>query len=354
MLIDVRSPGEYDHGHIPGAVNIPLFTDHERAVVGTTYKQDSPEAAMDVALKIVGPKMYGYVEQLRNVVQPQTTNHQPQTTNHKPLTLYCWRGGMRSSSMAWLFRTVGYDVDVLPGGYKAYRRRVHELLEYPWNFAVIGGRTGSGKTKVLKVLHDAGEQVLDLEAIAHHKGSAFGALNQPPQPTTEHAMNEMFSVLSAFDRGRVVYVEDESLRVGTVALHPPLFERMRECPVLFLDVPRSVRAAYLAEDYGTASDAELRDCFIRIERKLGGDRLKRALEAIGAGNRVAAADEALDYYDRTYDYGLTLRDKERVTVLSSPHELSSDAILARCRMWVQDLTEGPGGDPAWSRHLGLR
>ncbi|RPI68717.1 MAG: tRNA 2-selenouridine(34) synthase MnmH, partial [Ignavibacteriae bacterium] len=172
MLIDVRSPGEYDHGHIPGAVNIPLFTDHERAVVGTSYKQDSPEAAMDVALKIVGPKLYGYVEQVRL------------STDDKRLTLYCWRGGMRSSSMAWLFRTVGYDVDVLPGGYKAYRRRVHEVLEYPWNFAVIGGRTGSGKTKVLKILHDAGEQVLDLEAIAHHKGSAFGALNQPPQPTT--------------------------------------------------------------------------------------------------------------------------------------------------------------------------
>lgn len=332
-LIDVRTPSEYADGHIPGAINIPLFTDHERAVVGTAYKQVSPQHAMDLGLQIVGPKLFSYVEQLRTL--------QPPTTNHRPLTLYCWRGGLRSSSMAWLFRTAGYDVDVVRGGYKAYRRNVIEALEAPWKLAVIGGRTGAGKTRVLRTLHDAGEQVLDLEGIAHHKGSAFGALNQPPQPTTEQAMNDMFTVLSTFDRGRVVFVEDESLRIGTVALHPPFFDRLRAAPVLVLDVPRDVRAEYLAKDYGEASNEDLKDRFIRIERKLGGDRVHRALEAIDAGDRVAAADVALDYYDRTYSYGLTLRQPEQITVLSSSHELSSDAILARCRMWVQDLAEGP-------------
>lgn len=332
LLIDVRTPSEFADGHIPGAINIPLFTDHERAVVGTAYKQVSPQHAMDLGLQIVGPKLFSYIEQLRTI--------QPPTTNQRPLTLYCWRGGLRSSSMAWLFRTAGYSVDVIPGGYKAYRRQVLETLEFPWKLAVIGGRTGAGKTHVLRILQEAGEQVLDLEAIAHHKGSAFGALNQPPQPTSEQAMNDMFTVLDTFDRGRVVYVEDESLRIGTVALHPPFFERLRLAPILVLDVPRPVRAAYLAEDYGKASDEDLKDCFIRIERKLGGDRLHRALEAIDAGDRVTAADVALDYYDRTYSYGLTLRESEQITVLSSSHELSSDAILARCRMWVQDLAEG--------------
>lgn len=360
LLIDVRTPSEYADGHIPGAINIPLFTDHERAVVGTAYKQVSPQHAMDLGLQIVGPKLFSYIEQLRtsivrrtasNVRRPTSNESEPtddgrrtsddiRTTDEGRLTLYCWRGGLRSSSMAWLFRTAGYSVDVIPGGYKAYRRQVLEALEFPWNLAVIGGRTGAGKTRVLRILQEAGEQVLDLEAIAHHKGSAFGALNQPPQPTSEQAMNDMFTVLDTFDRGRVVYVEDESLRIGTVALHPPFFERLRSAPILVLDVPRPVRAEYLAEDYGKASDEDLKDCFIRIERKLGGDRVHRALEAIDAGDRVTAADVALDYYDRTYSYGLTLREPEQVTVLSSPHELSSDAILARCRMWVQDLAEG--------------
>ncbi len=372
LLIDVRTPSEYADGHIPGAINIPLFTDHERAVVGTAYKQVSPQHAMDLGLQIVGPKHFSYVEQLRTsiVQRPSSFDLRPSepegqtlpdegrrtpdvdgrrtpdagrrwTPDAGRLTLYCWRGGLRSSSMAWLFRTAGYDVDVIRGGYKAYRRNVIEALEAPWKLAVIGGRTGAGKTRVLHTLHDAGEQVLDLEGIAHHKGSAFGALNQPPQPTTEQAMNDMLTVLSTFDRGRVVFVEDESLRIGTVALHPPFFERLRAAPVLVLDVPREVRAEYLAKDYGEASNEDLKDCFIRIERKLGGDRVHRALEAIDAGDRVTAADVALDYYDRTYSYGLTLRQPEQITVLSSSHELSSDAILARCRMWVQDLAESP-------------
>jgi tRNA 2-selenouridine synthase len=177
--IDVRSEKEYGHGHIPGAVNLPLFSDEERVVIGTIYKNSGREASVLKGLEIAGPKLAGFVKKLHKI------------TDQKDILVHCWRGGMRSESMAWLFGQAGYKAHVLEGGYKAYRRFIREELSRPLTYIILGGLTGSGKTELLHMLGRAGEQILDLEKLACHKGSVFGGLGQPGQPA-----NEQFEICS--------------------------------------------------------------------------------------------------------------------------------------------------------------
>lgn len=294
-VIDVRSPSEYLHGHIPQAVSMPLFSDDERAAVGTAYVQQGRTPAVELGLQIVGPKLSDMVAAARAIARG------------RPIIVYCWRGGMRSASVAWLLATAGMPVVTIPRGYKGYRARVHALLQAHWNLRVLAGRTGSGKTHRLHELAQAGEQVLDLEAICRHKGSSFGALGEEPQPTTEHAMNLMADVLWDFEPSRTVWVEDESRTVGKVVLPEALFIRMQQAPVEVLDVSRDERVRNLVADYGDYPADELVAAFERIRSKLGGERCTAAIESVQNGDLAAAADIALAYYDRTYDYALARR-----------------------------------------------
>jgi len=190
LLLDVRTPGEYAQGHIPGAVSFPLFTNEERAEVGTLYKQESPQVAMERGLELVGPKMAGFVRRARELA------------GGRDVIVHCWRGGKRSGSMGWLLSTAGMRVQTLEGGYKAWRRYILERLENPpWRFIILSGKTGSGKTDILQELKSLGAQVVDLEALACHRGSAFGALGQPEQPSAEHFANRLFDALSQLDPG---------------------------------------------------------------------------------------------------------------------------------------------------------
>ena len=245
----------------------------------------------------------------------------------QPMIVYCWRGGMRSDSMAWLFESAGLKAEVVDGGYKMYRRQVLADLERDWNLHIIGGRTGSGKTLVLKALREQGAQVIDLEGLARHKGSAFGALGQPPQPSSEHMANLMHRELTAFDRERPIYVEDESLRIGSVALHKPFYDLMQRSPITVLEVPREERAGFLARDYGDASRDELAECFTKIQKRLGGQRLKEAIAALALGDLVTAGNAALDYYDSAYDHAVEKRDPKTIIRLDaagqSPEELAA-------------------------------
>ena len=172
-VFDVRSPGEYNHAHIPGAKSLPLFTDEERKEVGTAYKQISREQAIKIGLDYFGPKMRKMVEEVEAVSQLVTRDS-------KLILIYCWRGGMRSGAVSWLLDTYGFKVCTLIGGYKKFRNYVLDTFKKPYHFNIIGGFTGSGKTELLKTLKERGEKVIDLEAIANHKGSAFGAIGLPP------------------------------------------------------------------------------------------------------------------------------------------------------------------------------
>ena len=287
-VVDVRTPAEYQQGHIVGSVNIPLFTNEERADVGTRYVQQSREEAIRRGLELVGPRLAGYVEQARAL--------------GKPLVVYCWRGGMRSSSMSWLFSTSGLASQTIPRGYKGFRTAAAKHLAQPWQWRVVSGPTGSGKTTFLCGLAAGGEQVIDLEGLANHKGSSFGGIQQPAQPTTEHMMNRIHHAMRGFDLSHTVWLEDESRSIGRVHLPDVLYEAMKIAPRHVLETPLEVRVSNLVAEYGQLPPQELVAAFERIREKLGGERTQRAIAALEANDRELAAEIALDYYDRTYEF----------------------------------------------------
>ncbi|MCD4709679.1 MAG: tRNA 2-selenouridine(34) synthase MnmH [Bacteroidales bacterium] len=304
-VIDVRSPSEFQQGHIPDAINIPLFDDHERKVVGTAYKQENREAAMYAGLEFAGEKLVKLVKEGERIAGKNRT-----------LLVHCWRGGMRSKSMVWLFETVGMTCYLLEGGYKSYRNYVREVLALPLNLLVIGGRTGSGKTAILHHMRKSGEQVIDLEGLAHHKGSAFGALGEIDQPSTEQFENELCREILPLDSEKVTWIEDESRNVGKCVIPGELFSRMREAEIVFLDISRELRARHLVGDYAQYKQEALRACILKIEIRLGGDRTREALEAINREDYYQTAMITLHYYDKAYMYSLE-KNHERYQIISS-------------------------------------
>jgi tRNA 2-selenouridine synthase len=315
-VVDVRAPFEYDQGHIPGAINIPLFDDHERKVVGTTYKQINKEAAMYAGLEFAGKKLVYLAKQGERAAG-----------RNKTLLIHCWRGGMRSKSMVWLFETIGLTCYLLEGGYKSYRRYGRDLLARPFKFFIIGGRTGSGKTAILKQLLATGKQVVDLEALAHHKGSAFGALGELEQPTTEQFENNLGEQMAKMDPEKNIFVEDESRNIGKCVIPGEFYARMKEAKIIFLDIPRESRARHLVADYAKYSTDELKSCVQKIQKKLGGDRTKEALESIENRDFYRTAMITLHYYDKAYMHSLEKNHKDHLLVTSGEVDAQANASI---------------------------
>lgn len=329
-VLDVRSPGEYNHAHIPGAYSLPLFTDEERKVVGTAYKQQSREKAIKVGLDYFGVKMRKMVEEVEALVadrcsltgrRPQTTNGQPSTTN---ILVHCWRGGMRSAGVAWLLDLYGFKVYTLAGGYKAYRKWVREQFEVPYDLTVLGGYTGSGKTDVLHQLKAKGKTIIDLEALANHKGSAFGALGEKKQPTQEmfenllaQSLNDVRCSLAGKEfytnngqqpTTNAFWIEDESQRIGNLQIPMPFWYTMRKSPVCFIEIPFEERLEYLTNEYGKFEKEKLINAIIRIQKRLGGLETKNAVNFLLEDNCKECFRILLKYYDKWYIRGLYNRD----------------------------------------------
>ena len=300
LTLDVRSEGEYDYGHILHATNLPLFNNEERKTIGTIYKQQGKNEAILQGLDLVGQKMSGFVR----FVQPKVIDNK--------VFVHCWRGGMRSGSMAWLLNLFGYEVYVLTGGYKAYRNHVLQQIAEKFKLIVIGGKTGSGKTDVLLKLKESGEQVIDLEGLANHKGSAFGALGLPPQPSTEHFENMLADELKHFDLNKRVWVEDESKSVGRVFIDLNLWQNMRTSPVFVIELPLEIRLQRLVRDYGEQATAGLEEAITNIKRRLGNEQWKNAVDAVHAKDFSGAAKITLFYYDKAYDKGLSMKDTKEI------------------------------------------
>lgn len=305
-MVDVRAPAEFAQGHIPGAVNLPLFDDGERAQVGTLYVQKGRSAAVQRGLEIVGPKLRTFTDFALHLKAPE-------------LCLYCWRGGMRSASMAWLLETVGISCFTLEHGYKAFRNYVRESFNRPRTITLLGGLTGSGKTEILQALHRAGEQTLDLEALANHKGSAFGGIGQAPQPSTEQFENLIFTQITPMNPARPLWVEDESRNVGKCAIPLPLWEQMCRSPLVCIHTPRPQRVLRLMREYAHFDIQALCAAILKIEKRLGFDRCKQACTACLSNDLQTALEICLDYYDKAYANQLSERFGVQAPLLFTPH-----------------------------------
>jgi tRNA 2-selenouridine synthase len=296
-VLDVRSPGEYNHAHIPGAHSFPLFDDEERKVVGTAYKQQSREDAIKIGLDYFGVKMRRMVEEAAQIA-----------TDNKTLLVHCWRGGMRSAGVAWLLNLYGFKVYTLAGGYKAYRNWALTQFNKQYAFHIIGGYTGSGKTEVLQRM---GDNIIDLEGIAVHRGSAFGAIEGIPQPSQEMFENKLALALAA-QHNQTIWLEDESQRIGLVNIPHPIWQQMRASQVFFLDIPFEERLNHIVKGYGKKDKEKLVNSIIRIKKRLGGLETKTAINCLVEDDIVGCFAVLLKYYDKQYIKGLNERTPDTI------------------------------------------
>lgn len=287
-ILDVRSPGEFASGHIPNANNVPLLDDAERAEVGTLYKQSGSEPAIARGRQLVGVKL----EQLVDAVRAITAGPE--------VVVHCWRGGMRSVGFAGLLQEHGFQPKLVKGGYKAYRKSVHDCLAEPRRVVILCGHSGSGKTLLLQRLRESGEQVVDLESLAGHRGSVFGGIGLPAQPTVEQFENHLGQAWNRLDPSKPVWIEGESQSIGRVYIPAPCWKQMMEAPSISVEVPRDQRVKFLVEEYGDLPAEELADAIHKISKRLGGARLQAALAALDENDVATFASIALEYYDKAY------------------------------------------------------
>ena len=314
-VVDVRSPSEFSLGHIPGAENIPLFNDLERAVVGTKYKKEGRIPAVLEGLKQTGPVMFSKLQQALKIEKDGE------------LLVHCWRGGMRSEAMAWLFSLGDIQTSVLEGGYKSYRHYILQSLAIKRKMIVLGGMTGSSKTHILRYIKTNGTQVIDLERLANHKGSAFGSLGQALQPSTEHFANLLFNEWKDLDHDLAVWVEDESRNIGSVFMPDNFYLNMQDTPVIVLMMDVKTRLPRLLDEYSSYPAESLKNSILKISKRLGGDNTRDALNAVEAGDFAKAIEITLYYYDKAYLFGLKKKSgKNLIYVETDTDDIAANSV----------------------------
>ena len=298
-IVDVRSPSEFSHGHWPGAINIPLFSDIEREAIGRSYKRESRLKAILIGLKFTLPKTAKLLEIVLKTIKSKKGSD-------KSLRIYCWRGGMRSASFAWLARTIGIKTHLLKGGYKSYRKWVLSQFETDLPIRLVGGKTGTGKTNLLNHISQENIYVIDLEGIANHRGSSFGSLGMETQPTTQQFENILAESIDDFHNRKAIeiWLEAESSNLGKCRIPNSLFAKMKKAPVIEIIKTKNERVNNLVNLYSKNPQNDLIDAVKRISKRLGPKRTKEALVAIEKKNWSKACEAMLDYYDRCYEYEL--------------------------------------------------
>lgn len=303
IIIDVRAPIEFKKGHIANAINVPLFDDIERAEIGTLYKQQGKDIAVTRGLEIVSPKLVPFV------------NHVKKLSSSKKIFVYCFRGGMRSNSFAWLMNTSGLDATILEGGYKNYRNHVLNYFEREKKLVVLGGMTGSGKTDLLKNIKLDNFQIIDLEALANHKGSAFGSINEEKQNPQQVFENNLFYELNLLDEDKHIVVEDESQSIGFNKIPRGFWLQMKKAPIIKLDVPFEWRVQKLVQDYTTTNIEALKICIKKIEQNLGTQNANLCLNYLDENNLTEVARLTLKYYDKAYSFTYNKKTSQQIIPL---------------------------------------
>jgi len=311
-VVDVRSEGEYAEGHILNAINIPVLNNTERIAVGTDYKKKGQHEAIRTGFRLVGPRLADMVSTAERV--------------GKEFIVHCWRGGMRSSNFCQFVGMAKIKTHQLTGGYKAYRQGALESFKTDFQMVRIGGCTGSGKSEVLRALREKGEQIIDLEALAHHKGSAFGGLMQLPQPTTEQFQNDLYEEILKLDTSKRIWVEDESIAVGKIFLPQDFWKQMQASPVVELQVEKDARVKRLVKEYGPADQGEFLTAMKKITKKLGGQHFNAAHEKLLAGDMASTIDILLTYYDKAYRNGLEHK-KDRIILQANWDGMNSTDVV---------------------------
>lgn len=307
-LLDARSEGEYAYGHIPSAISFPLLNNEERKLVGTCYKQKGSDQAVLLGYKLVGPKFEGYLK--------TALKRFPKG----PIAVHCWRGGLRSRIMGNLLDSAGYEVFQVKGGYKSYRDLVLKYLENDFSFKVFTGFTGAGKTLLLEQMAQKGFQVLNLEGIANHRGSAFGNLGLPAQPSQEQFDNNLYETLKNFTQTSPIYTEDESRKIGKLVLPLKIFEGIRSSPLTFLDYSFEFRLNHILETYGRFDPNELLPPTENLKKRMGDKDNREAIQCLNEGNITEWACIVLKHYDKQYSYSMSLKNLERITYTKASFE----------------------------------
>lgn len=323
-VFDVRSPAEYTHAHIPGAISLPLFSDEERKIVGTTYKQKSRQLAIKAGLDFFGVKMKAMVDEVENYLKKNnfTTT---EGNEEQSLIVHCWRGGMRSAGVAWLLDLYGYKVYTIIGGYKAFRKWALQQFEKTYPIKVLGGYTGSGKTLLLEELQKHQLPVIDLEGLANHRGSAFGNIGMPKQPSQEQFENLLAVALLknteiASQKETAIWIEDESQRIGDVNIPMALWQQMRNTSLYFLDIPFEERLLHILNVYGNLDKMKMINAIVRIKKRLGGLDAKDAVNAFMEDRTADCFRILLRYYDKWYTKGMESREDLKNQLINIPCE----------------------------------
>ena len=318
--IDVRSEGEYAQAHIPGAINAPVLNNDHRHQVGLRYKQNGSTAAVRLGLQLMGPEFDRYFDQLLSL------------SKNRPVLIHCWRGGLRSHIASTLLAWNNQPVHLLTGGYKTYRTWALEQLQHAPAMRVLGGHTGSGKTELLHRLQAEGIPALDLEGLAHHKGSAFGGLGQKEQPSNEQFENTLALALwwhRRLNGTAPIWVENESRNIGKCALPNGFYRSLSEAPVLAVEVSREQRAERLLNEYGHFDKALLSEKTAALQRRMGPQHEKAAQEALAENRMMDWMLILLDYYDKAYEHGRLGRNIESQEFDWSQTEASFEALLKK-------------------------
>ena len=304
-IIDVRSPSEYYKGHMPNSINIPLFDNEERSIVGTIYKNYGREKAVIQGLEYIAMKIENLVNKLFEAITVYKLKNNNSKLEESTLKIYCARGGMRSQSISWLLEKYNQRSIILKDGYKTYRKWTLESFIQEWEIVIMGGKTGTGKTKLLKLLGENNYQIIDLEGLACHRGSTFGGLGMKEQPSNEQFENMIAEELNSFKKNKKIFVEAESANIGKCKIPHEFFSQMKTAERIEIKKSESNRIEELINTYSIFEEKDLIEAVLRIKKRLGPQRTTIAIESIKNKDWKSVCKSVLEYYDKCYDYEKT-------------------------------------------------